>query len=157
MTLTKIVERVNYLLAGENLTYSELEVHLDSVIDDLNHELNSVFPAFSEFNNTDYGDTYPDYSFFPDRYIRSVVCVGAAFKFFITDEEGAQSAMKYEQDYAKALFMMQRDYSNQVPVAYQPTTDQGYLDSPTDLYEVGSDDVDTDNLHPDYYLNGEVF
>lgn len=153
MNINSVVQRVNQYLAGENLTYSELEIHLDSVIDDINHGLNSVFPAFSEFNSNAHPD-YPNYDFFPDRYIRSVVCLGAAFKFFLTDEEGADVARRYDMDYQKALFMMMRDYSHSVPTAYQ-ADNQGFLEQTEDLYDTGN--VDTDNLHPQYYLNGEVF
>lgn len=60
-----------------------------------------------------------DYNYFPDRYIREVVCKGAAYKFYIMDEEGIATAEQYGYDYEKALFVMQRDYIEQVPVEYQ--------------------------------------
>ncbi len=151
MTLTKITQTVNSYLAGENLPYSEIAIHLDSVIDDLNHELNAIYPAFSEFNITDYSQ-YPNYDFFPERYIRSVVCLGAAFKFFITDEEGAESAVKYEQMYQRGLYMMQRDFSRLVPLEFQ-AEDVGYLDTPQTLYD--PEDIETIDLNPTHYLSGD--
>ena len=60
-----------------------------------------------------------DYNYFPDRYLREVVCKGAAYKFYIMDEEGIATAEQYGYDYEKALFVMQRDYIEQVPVEYQ--------------------------------------
>lgn len=130
MTLTNIVAYVNANLAGELLTYEQLKVHLDSVIDDINGALNSAFPAFSEFNSTDH-TSYPNYNFFPDKYLRAVVCLGAAFKFYICDEEGAESAKVYAKTYPAELFKMQRDYTDLVPTIYQ-TTGQGYLTAPVD-------------------------
>lgn len=149
MDLNKIVQRVNAYLAGETLPYSELVIHLDSVIDDINHELNSVFPAFSEFENTH--PDYPNYKFFPDRYIRNVVCLGAAFKFFLTDEEGAEVATRYDVEYQKALFLMQRDYSHKVPLEFQ-ATEQGYLVGPDKHIS-----YDEHPINPTHYLSGEPF
>jgi hypothetical protein len=154
MNLNLITDRVNQLLAGENLSYSELTIHLDTVIDDINHELNSTFPAFSEFTALTHAGQYPDYNFFPNNYLRSVVCLGAAYYFYLTDEEGSQVAIQYSYKYKDALFLMQRDYSNKVPLAYQ-ATEQGYLETPENF--VSEDDVDAGSLHPAYYLNGDIF
>lgn len=130
MELQKIVNAINKRLAGELMIYSELEIHLDAIIDEINNRLNSNFPAFSEFNSTDYAN-YPDYNFFPDRYIRSVVIPGAAFKFYVTDEEGISTATKYEQEYLTNLFYMERDYLGQVPGKFQNANHEGLLISDT--------------------------
>ena len=118
MHINNIVRFINDKLAGEQLLYDQLLVHLDSVIDDINTALNSCFPAFSDFALDDFSN-YPDYNFFPDRYIRSVLIVGVAAKFYTTDEEGIDTAIKYTQDYTKNLFYMVRDYSAKVPYLYQ--------------------------------------
>ena len=115
MKLTQIVKRINDELAGELLTYQELEPFLDAVIDDINHELDTKFPAFSEFSYATYPEHYPDYDFFPDKYIRNVVIKGAAFKWYIMDEEGIQTAQQYGYDYQDALYYMLRDYLEDVP------------------------------------------
>lgn len=128
MNINKILNKINGLLAGELLSYSELEVHMDAVIDDINSKLSSKFPAFSEFTSADYPQ-YPDYNLFPDRFIRSVVCLGAAYKFYLTDEEGALSAEAYNYAYKDNLFLMQRDYSEKVPEEYRDY-EQGTLKSP---------------------------
>lgn len=124
MELNTIVEIVNSRLAGENLIFSEMKFLMDSVIDDINHKLDSTFPAFSEFTNTTPG--YPNYAFFPDKYLRSVVAVGTAAKFYQVDEEGVQAARDLEVEYQKNLFYMERDYTEQVPEAYQ-AANQGYV------------------------------
>ena len=109
MDLNKLVQRTNSLLAGEQLTFEQLKVHFDSVIDDINSHLNSDYPSLSEFQEEDYEGTY-NYDYFPDKYMRSVVAVGAAYYFYMTDEEGAQSAVEYAQKYHNNLFFMQRDH-----------------------------------------------
>ena len=114
--LVDIVNRVNTLLAGERHSLFELTPFLDNVIDDINAQLNSTFPAFSEISQGK-----AEYDYFPDRYIRSVVCVGAAWYYYTTDEEGISSAPQYLQDYDRGLFNMLRDYFNLVPEEYQET------------------------------------
>ena len=86
MTISKIIKRINEELAGELLTYGELETFLDQVIDDINHQLDSKFPAFSDFSAETYPDRYPDYNFFPQEYGRNVVIKRAAYKFYVMDE-----------------------------------------------------------------------
>lgn len=128
LTINDILNNVNTRLAGEMLSYDELKVHLDAVIDDINAKLSSKFPAFSEFSAAKYPQ-YPNYDFFPNKFIRSVVCVGAAYKFYLTDEEGSTTAVEYGKEYAMNLFIMQRDYSNLVPEEYQDY-EQGFLIDP---------------------------
>ena len=99
ININTIVNYINERLAGEQLLYSQLLVFLDGTIDDINQALNSNFPAFSEFSEKD--ENYPDYNFFPDRYIRTVVVTGACAKFYICDEEGAAVAEQYQKDNLK--------------------------------------------------------
>ncbi len=128
MQLNDLVNLTNKHLAGEQFIYSELRNFFDSVVDEINHRLNSTFPSFSEFTQANYPQ-HPNYNFFPDKYIRSVVSVGAAFHFYIEDEEGAEGAVKYEEQYQKNLFYMERDYSVKVPEEFQ-ADDQGHLETP---------------------------
>lgn len=124
MVLQNIVRFVNDKLAGEMLTRDELLVHLDSVVDDINTKLNSKFPSFSEFTSDRY-EQYPDYNFFPDKYIRSVVIPGVAHKVFVTDEEGIDTATSYGNEYYANLFYMERDYLVLVPEEFREDT-KGY-------------------------------
>ena len=124
ININTIVNYINERLAGEQLLYSQLLVFLDGTIDDINQALNSNFPAFSEFSEKD--ENYPDYNFFPDRYIRKVVVTGACAKFYICDEEGAAVAEQYQYEYKEKLFLMVRDYSHQVPEEYR-AEHQGYM------------------------------
>ena len=119
MTISKIVKRINEELAGELLTYGELETFLDQVIDDINHQLDSKFPAFSDFSAETYPDRYPDYNFFPEEYIRNVVIKGAAYKFYVMDEEGIPTAQMFQYNYQDQLFYMLRDYLEYVPEEFK--------------------------------------
>lgn len=130
MKLLDIVNEINTKLAGETLSYSELSGFLNSTIDDVNTQLNSTFPSFTEHIGEAQITEYTEYSFFPETYIRSVVIVGAAYKFYITDEEGIDTAQAYGQEYRQNLFYMARDYSHLVPTEYQ-ATGRGYLQSST--------------------------
>ena len=120
MLMTEILRRTNDLLAGETLSYLELRPHFDSVIDDINQQMNTTFPAFSELGNAPI-----EYTAFPDRYIRSVVCLGAAVYFYVTDEEGGQPPAGYATKYRENVFYMTRDYLPLVPEEYQGSTETG--------------------------------
>lgn len=118
MKIVDIVKLVNKYLAGEQLTYPKLLPFLDAVIDDVNSELNSTYPSFSSLD-IDYNPSSDSvYDYFPDQYIRSVVCIGAASKFYMTDDEGIISAEGYEFTYKQNLFYMVRDFIEQVPPEY---------------------------------------
>ena len=127
MDINTLVKLTNQKLAGETLLYSQLEPYFDDVIDKINTELNAIFPTFSEHrerNQTDSG--IPAYTYFPDMYIRSVVVVGAAVGFYTVNEEGIITAQQMQVEYNTNLFMMKRDYSEQVPEQYK-ATGRGYL------------------------------
>ena len=121
MKIIEIVKLVNKYLAGEQLTFKKMTPFLDAVIDDINSELNSTYPPFSslELQIGEFPSKTDEYSHFPDHYIRSVVCLGAASKFYTTDEEGIMSAEGYEALYRQNLFYMLRDYIEKVPCEYR--------------------------------------
>ena len=125
MKVIDIVKLSNKYLAGEQLTYPKLLPFLDAVIDDINSELNATFPSFSSLGieGNPSGEDY--YDCFPDRYIRSVVCIGVASKFYTTDEEGIISAEGYEMTYRQNLFYMVRDYIEHVPRFFQSDSKGG--------------------------------
>ena len=108
MRISEIVKRTNEKLAGETLLYSQLQVYFDEVIDDINTKLNSKFPAFSEVFSANDLQQDLEYNYFPDKYIRTVVIIGAAYKFYCTDEEGIATAQQYAYDYNTNLFIMRK-------------------------------------------------
>ena len=125
MKIIDIVAGVNTLLAGETLTLNQMRLFLDSVIDEINDKLSSKFPTFEALTESG------EYDYFPDNFIRSVVIKGAAYKFYVTDEEGTPTAVQYKFDYLDALFIMERDYSCKVPVEYQDY-ERGYVVTPSE-------------------------
>ena len=127
MKIKDIVKRTNTYLAGEQLVYQKLIPFYDAVIDDINSRLNSTFPSFSSLEFTSLESDTAVYDYFPDQYIRSVVALGAAHKFYTMDEEGIAYDTTYEQEYERNLFYMTRDYIDLVPVEYQSDSTGGVL------------------------------
>lgn len=119
MRIKDIVATINIELAGEQLTFNQLKPFLDHTIDDINSQLNANYPVFSGFGYD------IDYNFFPDKFIRMVVMPGAAWYYYVADEEGSPSAQQYSQDYARGMFTMQRDMLYNIPVEYQADSYQG--------------------------------
>lgn len=135
MKYSTIINLISKHLGDELVSESEMLSYMDRVVDDINARLNTVFPTFTEFKEQQFDyeraeDSTPidlDYTAIPDKYIRTVVIPGAAFKYYTTDEEGMQAAPKYEEDYRTGLFYMERDYSFSIPQEYR-ADDQGYVD-----------------------------
>lgn len=126
MKYRDIVAAVSHQLADEILTESEIIDYLDRVVDDINTQLNACFPTFTDIRSENSATTL-EYNAIPDKYIRTVIIPGAAFKYYVTDEEGGYSAPKYEEDYKKGLFYMLRDYAMQIPEQYQAIDTQGMI------------------------------
>lgn len=132
MQIMQLIQNINSQLAGELLSIGELTVFVDKAIDEVNTRLNTKFPVLSEVINAAKKDgaTSFEYNALPDKYIRTVVVPGAVFKYYTTDEEGAAVAPKYEEEFLKGLFYMERDYLNLIPEEYQETTEQGFIQGP---------------------------
>lgn len=149
MQIKKLIESINTQLAGELLSIGELKDFIDKAIDDINTRLNTKFPVLSDVLDTIQAeisaasksvlkDEQPDMSYkiqyiydaIPDKYIRTVVIPGAVFKYYTTDEEGAAVAPKYEEEYLKGLFYMERDYIPIVPEQYIESDAQGHIADP---------------------------
>lgn len=119
MKVKDIVKLTNTYLAGEQLVYQKLIPFYDAVIDDINSRLNSTFPSFSSLEFTSLEGDDAVYDYFPDRYVRSVVALGGAHKFYTMDEEGVSYDSEYALKYEEALFYMLRDYVDLVPEIFQ--------------------------------------
>lgn len=126
MHIANLVNLINHKLADELLSQTQLLMHMDSVIDDINAKLNTIFPTFSEVIAKEEVNN-PDYQAIPDKYLRSVVVVGAAHKYYEVDEEGNASAQMFAQDYQQQLFYMLRDYSLSIPTEYRAEAVQGAI------------------------------
>ena len=120
MLIKDIVGRTNRLLDGEQISPDALKLHFDSTIDAINTKLNSMYPVFSELPVGTY-----EYTAFPDKYIRTVLCVGAAYHYYLMDEEGSPAAQAYGDMFANGLFLMLRDTLYNIPLEYQAPPEQG--------------------------------
>lgn len=153
MLISTLVQNINSQLAGELLSVGELTVFIDKAIDDINTRLNTKFPVLSDTIATiqSEGSTKFEYKAIPDKYIRTVVVPGAVFKYYTTDEEGAAVAPKYEEEFLKGLFYMERDYLNLIPEEYQESLDQGWIR--------GNGILETDeyNSRGGFTIDGSVF
>jgi hypothetical protein len=127
MLITDVQKLFNNALAGETLTLNEMIPHLDFAIDGINDKLNTVYPVFSELDLSAYGAAYDH---FPDRYIRTVVIPGAAWHYYVTDEEGLQTSPQYQLDYENGKFTMLRDMLYNIPEEYQAEVDNGSVVAP---------------------------
>ena len=129
MLYNNIINLISKHLADELVGESEMLSYMDRVVDDINTQMNTAFPTFTEFKelNGNAASTVLDYTAIPDKYIRSVIIPGAAYKYYTTDEEGSYAAPKYEEDYKQGLFYMIRDFSFSVPAEYQADS-QGFVD-----------------------------
>lgn len=165
MELKKIVDNINRgYIASDYLRYPDCAYFMDMVIDDINEALNSNYPTFSEWEDfvDDWNKIIEDNNFpkewlrdrtiydaFPDRYLRSVVGVGTAVKFYGRDEEGESVALDYQNRYQQALFMMTRDFHHLVPLFFRNEFG-GYIDFSC-IREAGPR-----NLHPrGVVMNGD--
>lgn len=128
MLVSQIVKLINQHLGDELCSPAELLSHMDRVVDDINTRLNAKFPTVSDMIAAAGGATDPDYNVFPDKYIRSVLVTGAAYKYYVTDEEGNNTAQQYAVDYQQNLFYMERDYSFSIPEIYREDN-QGFVNN----------------------------
>lgn len=134
MKYSTMLNLISKQLGDELVSESEMLGYMDRVIDDINAQLNATFPTFTDYKEANAGtpDSELDYRAIPDKYIRTVVIPGTAFKYYTTDEEGGYSAPKYEEDYNNGLFYMLRDYSFSIPAEYR-ADDQGYVETSGDF------------------------
>lgn len=146
MLYTDIVKQFNVLLAGDNLPLREVLPHLDYTIDRINETLNTCYPTFSEYRT--YLDEAHDvcirdkYDLFIDKYIRQVCIKGAAWHYYVTDEEGLQTAPQYSADFENALFVMQRDMLYNIPEEYQADVMQGTVATAIDHWNLGDRSIE---------------
>lgn len=153
MLISTLVQNINAQLAGELLSIGDLTVFVDKAIDDINTRLNTKFPVLSDVIAVikANGAVSFEYNAIPDKYIRTVVVPGAVFKYYTTDEEGAAVAPKYEEEFLKGLFYMERDYLNLVPKEYQESLDQGWVSGDGIL------ETDEYNRNGGFTIDGSVF
>lgn len=143
-TKSALVRDINKKLVDQGLTFEELQLFIDSCIDDINNVLNATYPTTAEMDlvNLRYhgqsADNLPSIytnwrdgllTLFPASVVRKVIVTGAAYKWLTADEEGISVATTYGQEYQSELFNLQRDYANQVPVEFCASESYGFVNS----------------------------
>lgn len=142
MKYKDICKNFNVLLAGDNLTSKDILTHLDYTIDRINETLNTCYPTFSEWAvwqnpSTGLEEIHDAYDLFPDKFVRTVCTVGAAWHYYVTDEEGLQTSPQYQEDFEHALFVMQRDMLYNIPEEYMADDYQGTVQCAVDHWNLG--------------------
>ena len=139
MEIKKIVDYVNRAyIASDYLREPDIYYYMDLVIDDINDRLQAKYPTFTEWSKfvDKWNKSVKDprllrdntkYDAFPDTYLRTVVALGTAVKFYTRDEEGEQIALDYQNRYENNLFKMVRDYHSQGPEYFQ-NNEGGFID-----------------------------
>lgn len=143
MKVTDIRKLFNLALAGDTLTASEMMSHLDFAIDEINTTLDAEFPLIS---SVDLSDPSSEYTAFPDKYIRSVVIPGAAWHFYVQDEEGTVTADQYKRSFDTGKFYMLRDYgellfTKEENEGFRGDSARGSMTGYDEVYESGSTQV----------------
>lgn len=137
MLYKDIVKNFNVLLAGDNLVLKDILPHLDFALDKVNEKLNTCYPTFTEYYDPN-GDYKSDkYDLFENRFIRQVILPGAAWHYYVTDEEGLATSPQYEKDFENGLFVMQRDMLYNIPVEWQASNEQGTVRAARDHWNLG--------------------
>lgn len=137
MQIKKLVDTINRTyVPSEYLRQPDIYYFMDRVIDDINEQLQSCYPTFSEWEDfvNVWNENFPEepkdrtvYDVIPDKYLRSVVALGTALYFYTSDEEGEQIAIDYQTRYNQQLFYMVRDYHMLVPEIFQ-NNEGGFID-----------------------------
>lgn len=134
MQVQVIVKELNHMLANETLRFQDTEHLFNRVIEEINSNLNAIYPTMTEFLTQ--SDITGDYNVFPDRYIRSVLIPGAAFYFYQEDEEGEYVASSFGATYRQNMFHMVRDHMMKVPEKYQ-SDNEGYVTMSKGMFGAG--------------------
>lgn len=137
MQINKLIDTINRAyITSEYVRAPDVYYYMDRVIDDINKNLQTKFPLFSEWVDfverwnklfPEYPKDRTTYDVIPNKYLRSVVALGTALYFFSNDEEGELIAQDYQQKYNMEMFYMVRDYHSQVPDMFRDD-DGGYID-----------------------------
>lgn len=171
-TIDQVISKIStYYITSDTVDRYHMIGQMDKVINDINDRMQTLFPQFSDWQayadwfNAEYADeiaagTYTPldgtkYTAFPQRYVDSVITVGAARFYYMSDEEGEVVASDYFREYEKNISAMVRDYLNQVDELY--INDQGGYTEFEFIAET-TDSEDTQETNPTgVVINGDEF
>jgi hypothetical protein len=130
MTQRDIVNELNRMVIGYNITWDMIKYDADRAIMKINTHLGAEYPRMSEIMNHD-NSRYilrangRDVPIFPERYILTVVIPFIATEVLARDEEFTTIYNKYAMDVENGLFDMFQNEYNKVPLMFRQDKDVG--------------------------------
>lgn len=130
MTQRDIVNELNRMVIGYNITWDMIKYDADRAIMKINTYLGAEYPRMSEIMNHDYSRYIlrangKDVPIFPERYILTVVIPFIATEVLARDEEFTTIYNKYAMDVENGLFDMFQNEYNKVPLMFRQDKDVG--------------------------------
>ena len=130
MTQQDIVNQLNRLVVGYNITWEDIKYDADRAIMNINNRLGAKFPMMSQVlvgSNVSYElDTIEgNIPIIQDQYILTVVIPFIASEILARDEEFTTIYNKYLMDYENGLFDMFQYEFNRIPLAFRQSKDVG--------------------------------
>lgn len=130
MTQQDIINELNRLVVGYNITWDSVKYDADKAIVKINSYLGAEYPMMSEIllsPNHRYTVKYKgtDLPIFPERYILTVVIPYIATEVLARDEEFTTIYNKYAMDFENGLFDMVQNEYNKVPRVFRQDPDVG--------------------------------
>lgn len=139
MTQRDIVNELNRMVIGYNITWDMIKYDADRAIMKINAHLGAEYPRMSEIMNHDRSRYIlrangRDVPIFPERYILTVVIPFIATEVLARDEEFTTIYNKYSMDVENGLFDMFQNEYNKVPLMFRQDKDVGVF-FPSDIKE----------------------
>lgn len=130
MTQQEMLNRLNQLTLGYNLTWQDVHYDADKAINKINNYLGTIYPSMSSvLLSPDSSYTVRvdgvDHPYFPEEYINSVVIPYIAMEVLAREEEFTTIYNKYATEVQEGLFHMFQNEFNRVPLALRQNPDQG--------------------------------
>ena len=125
-----IINELNKMVIGYNITWDMIKYDADRAIMKINAHLGAEYPMMSEIMLSPehrYVLSYKnvDTPIFPERYILTVVIPFIATEVLARDEEFTTIYNKYAMDFENGLFDMSQNEFNRVPLVFRQDPDIG--------------------------------
>lgn len=130
MTQQDIVNELNRMVLGYNLTWEKIKYDADRAIMKINAHLGAEYPRMSEIMLAPHSRYTlkaqgKDTPIFPERYLLTVVIPFIASEVLARDEEFTTIYNKYVMDVENGLFDMFQNEYNKVPLMFRQDADVG--------------------------------
>lgn len=125
-----IINELNKMVIGYNITWDMIKYDADKAIMRINAHLGAEYPMMSEImlspeHRYTIRTNSVDVPIFPERYILTVVIPFIATEVLARDEEFTTIYNKYAMDFENGLFDMFQNEFNRVPLVFRQDPDIG--------------------------------